>query len=55
MAVIWNTSCKKYILWARDIKRMLYQISGHVIFLVSCLILMGYIYFETILNDFVSK
>ena len=24
MAVIWNTSCKKYIIWARDIKSMFF-------------------------------
>ena len=37
MAVIWNTSCKKCIFWARDIKSMFFlllfdQLSGHGIF-----------------------
>ena len=36
MAVIWNTSCRKCIIWARDIKSffllLLYQLPGHAIF-----------------------
>ena len=70
MAIFRNTSSKKCILWARDSKSMFcfFLISYYIIFefriffffsflsqYLIIVIIMSCIYFERILNDFVSK
>ena len=59
MAVNWNTSFKKFIHWTGNMKAMFfycYYISfPDMQSFFEFIILMGYIYFETVFNDFISK